>query len=98
MVGAHCSTVVGYMEAMSTDGGSARGSARLLAARLRGLWSSARTQPSGQRDGDPGGNAVERDEDLPPGDQARSRRLGRSAGMAEPSSPVPSLLSNAAAW
>jgi predicted PurR-regulated permease PerM len=86
------------MEAMSTDGGSARESARLLAARLRGLWSSARAQPSGQRDGHPGGNAAERDEDLPPGDQARSRRPGRSAGTAEPSSPVPSLLRNAAAW
>src|SRR5258708_2004329 len=38
---AHCSTVVGYMEAMSADGRSVMGAARVLASRLRAAWGSA---------------------------------------------------------
>src|SRR5215472_13728536 len=86
------------MEAMSMDGGSGRGSARSLAARLRGLWNSARTQPSGEPGRDPRGNAAAGDEDQSSGGQARTRWPGRSAGSAEQASPVPSLLRNAAAW
>src|SRR5579859_2207040 len=97
-VAAHCYTVVGYMVAMSADGGSVRGAARVLAARLRAFWGSAGPPAAGRRSG----------RGLAPRDAGRgeawaeergtSDTAGGSGGSSPRADPVPSLLRNAASW
>jgi hypothetical protein len=86
---------------MSTDGGSTRGAASVLAARLRGFWVSARSRQAGRPADQPGDDAASGQEYDPRQDAGRTagiRRTGRTDGAREPDSPVPSLLRNAAAW
>jgi predicted PurR-regulated permease PerM len=86
---------------MSMDGGPVRGTASVLAARLRGLWGSARSRQAGLPAGRPDEYGPAELEDQPGQDVDRAagfRRPARSDGAREPASPVPSLLRNAAAW
>jgi predicted PurR-regulated permease PerM len=95
------------MEAMSSDRGSVRGAARVLAAGLRALRGSAGSRQADRQDGSylasPAAAAGQHDRPQPgSGHSAGVRRAGRADGanrsVREPDASVPSLLRNAAAW
>jgi len=93
------------MEAMSTDGGSARGAASVLAARLRGLWGPARSRQASRPNdgGSAAGRGAAWTEEPEPGDEGRQhleapRTTGGSGGSSPRADTVPGLLRNVAAW
>src|SRR5262245_11378291 len=91
------------MEAMSEDGGSVRGAARVLASRLRAAWGSAGSDPpnggsKGAATGyQNGGYAADAESRRAPRKRAEPRSE-RPLADSRADSAVPPLLRNAAAW